>query len=529
MNTRQSSEVKVRKASKRLVLAQLFFSSLTALFSVYCGSSGGSASPEPSLTDAAALVDVASPSEDSSIRWPRDATTPSDSEADVKEAGPIRDAQIVACWEALIAKRTTTRTLPIAQFGAFPNDGVDDTEALRAAFASRSSGARITFSPGIYTYSDVVFVEASDLEIDGTGATFQYQPKAPIPEACPSPLGTPDQRCCPTDGTSANAQNYAAMSLFVRGARVSIHDLELRSALPVNPYRRGCSGLHYRIYAERASELQLYRNRIYGSAAAGILLGRTQGFLVAGNTVERTNSDAIHISNGSGNGIIVGNRVRESGDDMIAIVSYANNDAPDSDRVRNVLIQDNDVEGAYWGRGITVVGGGNITIRRNRIRNVQTGAGVLIHRESSYNTFGVDNVLVEDNEIEGIQTDPPTFDPKGNSGQKAGHAAIDLSGQEVTPSNRARFGVENILIRRNRITRSKFGGLALVQGTCDVHVEGNAFVDIRGPTLRLREPSLGAMCGPSCSGNSLDGTPFASSDCTGAAPTQTTGAAIECN
>ena len=48
---------------------------------------------------------------------------------------------------------------------------------------------------------------------------------------------------------------------------------------------------------------------------------------------------------------------------------------------RNILITDNDVKGQYWGRGISVVGGENVTIQYNQISDTTYAAGVLLARE----------------------------------------------------------------------------------------------------------------------------------------------------
>ena len=49
---------------------------------------------------------------------------------------------------------------------------------------------------------------------------------------------------------------------------------------------------------------------------------RATGFLVAENTVSRSLSDGIHVTSGSSYGRVLKNTVKETGDDMIAVVSY---------------------------------------------------------------------------------------------------------------------------------------------------------------------------------------------------------------
>jgi hypothetical protein len=151
------------------------------------------------------------------------------------------------------------------------------------------------------------------------------------------------------------------------------------------------------------------------------LLLRANGFLVANNTVVRTagrrHPRVVRLKERR----ILNNVVRETGDDMIGVVSYTSSTRPispatvlsswntrvDSYLVRNVLIAGNQLGGQYWGRGISVVGGQRITISRNTIDNVPLAAGVFVAREAGYQTFGVENVLIESNLIRNVQNMSP--------------------------------------------------------------------------------------------------------------------------
>jgi hypothetical protein len=474
--------------------------------------------PVENLRDAESAVDAITDS--SSV----DSTTTSDS-----SIPGDADTARMPCWQSLLRPAPTT-IVSVASFGANPDDGIDDTSALRTAFAAANSGKTLRFAPGVYTYSDSMFVDAAGMDIDGNGATLEYRPTAAaLVEACPSPVGVGNQRCCPTNGTrkadGTPPLQYPTTSLFVRAKNVSLHDLRLTSTVPNQPYRRACSGLHYRIYVERGDGVQLYRNEIIGSPAAGILLGETKGFVIAGNRVIRTNSDGIHAASGSTDGIIVNNVVKETGDDTIAIVSYRDGDG--TPRCRNILIQDNDVDGAFWGRGITVVGGEQITIRNNRIRNIQMAAGILIHRENSYNTWGVRNVLVEGNQIFKTQTDPPTYDPRGDSDKKSGHYAIDVDGQGVTAANEGDLGIRDIVFRNNTVNESRFGGVSIRGGACKLHLDANRFDQLGGPVSRVINVVPNSNCRPLCTGNLVNGNADALVGC-GSDKGEATGAILRC-
>ena len=75
------------------------------------------------------------------------------------------------------------------------------------------------------------------------------------------------------------------------------------------------------------------------------------------------------------------------------------------------------------GRGITVVGGTDVTISNNIVRDVQVSAGILVAQEDSYRTYGVSDVRVENNVVSSIQTAAGRTDPRPLTQQ----AAIDVS------------------------------------------------------------------------------------------------------
>ena len=100
------------------------------------------------------------------------------------------------------------------------------------------------------------------------------------------------------------------------------------------------------------------------ASSAGIYVEFAENFLIAGNEVRRSLADGININGGARNGRVLFNTVRESGDDMIGLVSYmgtgnwitssaaslaASLDAQrDRQLVRNVLVAHNDVSGQYF-------------------------------------------------------------------------------------------------------------------------------------------------------------------------------------
>jgi hypothetical protein len=311
-----------------------------------------------------------------------------------------------------------------------------------------------------------------------------------------------------------------------------------------------------------------------GASAGGIIVLHADGFLVAGNTVVRTLSDGIHITGGSRNGRVLGNTVRETGDDMIAVVSYAGEGTPAlgtaaqmssqwATRVanklnRNILIADNHVSGQYWGRGISVVGGEAITIRGNTLDNIPLGAGILIAREAGYESFGVNDVLVADNTITNVQTLPPPYDMGGKyaSHVPTGHGAVEIHAslfddEAANAQLKAAFSVRNVKLVGNIVRLTSVPGLRAgvsfdnrVQAvdpntgaTVSRHVTTSAvwalsvqtgrFDSIPGQAIGIG--SAGIATGElHCQGNTRDGQPYTVAACRRAEPV-VTGASMTCS
>ncbi|HMJ14450.1 MAG TPA: right-handed parallel beta-helix repeat-containing protein, partial [Polyangiaceae bacterium] len=211
-------------------------------------------------------------------------------------------------------------------------------------------------------------------------------------------------------------------------------------------------------------------------------------------------------------GIVAGNVVRETGDDMIAVVNYGLG-AP---TVGNVLIEENDVSGQYWGRGITVVGGRDVTIRNNRISRTTVGAGILIHSETSYDTADVRNVMIEGNVIRQVQTTAPVYNPEQKN-KETGHAAIDVYGQGSQH-------VSQVLIRNNTIEDVAHDGVQVRGNACDIGISGNKLSLVGGDPIYIASES-DQSCPVSCSDNTLSGALVSDPSCRTGMP-QVTGASV---
>lgn len=293
-------------------------------------------------------------------------------------------------------------------------------------------------------------------------------------------------------GTRLHATNPDDQAILLRAHGVTVRDNELTAVTDrrrQSPWQARIAAWGMDDGAMRLTDISIIGNTVRhdgalgsptqnGASAGGIFLYNVAGFLVQANTVRRTCADGIHVTAGSCNGRILGNTVEETGDDGIACVSYMG-DGPvgkDAAAVRSfrmtslcadVLVEGNTVRGQYWGRGLTVIGGRGVTIRRNSVSRIYGSAGIMLARERPYNTWDVTGILVEDNDVSDIQTDTkPLFCPTGAgfadrlasmSNPKSGHGAVELhatadAAQVAISPDLYRVGW--ITIKGNRIGRA---------------------------------------------------------------------------
>lgn len=179
---------------------------------------------------------------------------------------------------------------------------------------------------------------------------------------------------------------------------------------------------------------------VYKSSTAGILVqGGSKGGKITNNTVDSTGADGIHITGGSSDIVVSGNVVKATGDDTIAVVSYAQ----DGPAVHDITIRGNDVGYMSKARGIAVVGGTDVLIEDNSIKDTQM-AGIYIACEGSYNTTNVDRITVKDNTVDHTGIHEPENHPNvlvyasqgvidnvtftGNTFKNAAHRGIGVWG-----------------------------------------------------------------------------------------------------
>jgi parallel beta-helix repeat protein len=174
---------------------------------------------------------------------------------------------------------------------------------------------------------------------------------------------------------------------------------------------------------------------------------------------------------------------------MVAVVSYQGDGALSS----NVLITGNALSGNYWGRGISVVGGSDVTITGNTVQGVQKAAGILVAEEDGWRTYGTRNVLISNNVVSDIQN----LTSVNNGLLPTEQAAIELDTGSGT--------VTLVSVAGNQVSRSGYAGFRALGNVCQFLVSGNGFASIAGTPVSLLSRSCTQSQMIVSHSNTLDG------------------------
>ncbi|WP_322088877.1 right-handed parallel beta-helix repeat-containing protein [Burkholderia sp. BCC1999] len=347
-------------------------------------------------------------------------------------AGPACEAHAAKVTHATPAPQTTIRSaVPDAHVAPAP-DGADQADALQRALDALQPGQRLVFAPGRYIVGRSLVVRQAQVVLSGYGAML---------------IATvPDDQTIEMRGTGTTIAGFRLV-----GTGSTRMGTPRSTKIEVT-----------------GRDVQVLDNAIDGGGGGIFVFGGTDVAIV-GNEVLATLADGIHITHGARNVLVRGNVVRGTGDDMIAVVSYQG----DGVLSRNVLIADNSLEGNAWGRGITVVGGADVTIANNVVRNVQVSAGILVAQEDSFRTYGASGVLVENNEISDIQTAAARTDPRPLTQQ----AAIDVSTWSGS--------VTRVAVIGNRVSRARFAGIRVWGNVSQYRIADNQLSAIGGMPVQV--------------------------------------------
>jgi parallel beta-helix repeat protein len=329
-------------------------------------------------------------------------------------------------------------------FGAAGDGITDDTAALQAILDAISPGDVIDLGNGTYLHDHLTVTGKSRFAIIGDGALLRA-----------------------TTTTDRYLRFLDCADFTIRGVSSSGFDPTVRQGPTRGFSFEACSRFHITDCAA------------FNTEGVGIMIamGCTDG-RVSNNLVHDTLADGIHTTGGSKRISIIGNALRDTGDDSIAVVSYQS----DLDIVENVTISGNT---AYRSRsrGITIAGGKSVTVTGNTIGEPKN-AGIYVAYESSYNTYGVQDITITGNIIGDANTyDSPATDYAGihvvGNSTSFPVSGLTIVGNAVEGSawhgilvGSAAVGCYGFLVAQNNVRNSGASGL-IVQAITDVSVHGN--------------------------------------------------------
>lgn len=244
------------------------------------------------------------------------------------------------------------------RFAPDPDVRADVTARLQAALDQLQPGDVLVLEPGEYRHSAVLTVSVPDVTISGSGAVL---------------MATREER---------SAFSVAADRVVVEGLTFGV----------TQTTRRWFAFEQMKIRIAGHDGVVLRDVTVTGSAAAGIFVGDgASGFLIERATVRDSRADGIHMTDGVHDGRVVSPLVERSGDDGVAVVSYGT----DAEPCRGITVTSPQVNGTTWGRGLSVVGGEDITYSDVSVSG-SNAAGIYIAVEGEpYNTRSVRGVRVE--------------------------------------------------------------------------------------------------------------------------------------
>jgi hypothetical protein len=187
-------------------------------------------------------------------------------------------------------------------------------------------------------------------------------------------------------GATLDAMNAVNCGLMITGTRP-----ELRNVIRTNPATSRGSGLtNVPVLIRDAVNFHVENIIVDGSRGAGIAFWHAQDGFARNLLARNTRADGVHFSDGCRNILAYGLMAMDTGDDGVSIVSYGS-----QGRICELIRLFGAVSLRSAARGITVVGGRSIELVAPYAEGAAY-AGVYISAESSYQSYGVRDVIARD-------------------------------------------------------------------------------------------------------------------------------------
>ena len=371
------------------------------------------------------------------------------------------------------AKPGTAAVLNITQapYLARGDGQTDSTAAINQALADAAASVpqKSVYAPiGTFVHSGVLRVQG--VTLSGAGAKTVFQ------------ATNPGEGSVELSGTDCGLQSCTLISPHAKERLNNSHS----AGINVNGATRFT-----------ISQVSVGTEKTTGAASAGIFCGdraSSQG-VITGNQIFNSLADGIHLTAGAKAIRVSGNTLTNTGDDMIAVVSYRKDEAVVSD----VQITKNLCVRQTHGRGISVVGGDNVQIEHNTIQSSNV-AGIYLASEDSYDTFAPSNVRVIGNTIR-----------NANQNHAITHGGIYVFGRGARENGAdVPYLARNITISGNTLSNTYYMGIRIGGHAATVRITGNHINGTTAEGIALSDTgdrSAGAGCRDVVvSGNTVEAT-----------------------
>lgn len=249
--------------------------------------------------------------------------------------------------------------LSVVDYGAVPDDGVDDLASFNSCIAAAKSAGKGVYIPsGTFDLSSRILV--SDVSIQGAGMWHTEL------------------------HFTAYNQGKSKSGFWGEGNSVIIRDLYIWS----NSDIRDGSGDAFRQYFGTGSMIE---NVWMEQVGVGVWIGKydapylyTDGLIVRSCRIRNTFADGLNYAHGTRNSIVENCHVRQTGDDSLATWSSGAAQVP---QCFNNVFRYNTVECTYRASGVGVFGGESHRVHHNVISDSVSGTAIRFNTTFAENGY----------------------------------------------------------------------------------------------------------------------------------------------
>jgi hypothetical protein len=346
------------------------------------------------------------------------------------------------------------RHIVATDFNVIGDGLTDNTAALAAALRalSQNGAGSFFFPPGRYLYSHID-AEVSSLEMFGRDAVLIST--LPVETSLPA--------------------------IWLRGAEIHIHDLDIDYAVPLDVRSPGVvesrkpNAYGLRVGGRRdptplfASSVVLERLMVSNARGGAIQVSKASNASVSACTIRQALGNGIGFDGCPSNITAKDNSIESTGDDMLVVVT----DYTVPDGTRNAIFSRNRLSNGF-AKGIASTGVDGFIVEDNIISNTFAGA-IAIIQDNYYGLGGSKNVTVRRNYIR-------------QAGMNFGPRLFRSSPSSVGDSIYVSSGTSNVSIQANDMADGQRDGI--VFSKCDVvYVEHNLIKRHPGRAVVLGDPT----------------------------------------